>query len=70
MIEHFTQADEDYGRRVKEGIEKRTKEVEAMSNEDNVPGRESGKSKYAQGSLSANEAAKEAVQKSHESDPY
>lgn len=70
MIEHFTQADEDYGRRVKEGIEKRTKEVEAMSNEDNVPGRESGKSKYGHGSLSANEAAKEAVQKSHESDPY
>lgn len=73
MIEHFTQADEDYGRRVKEEIEKRTKELEAMSNEDNVPGRESGKSKYGhggQGSLSANEAAKEAVQKSHESNPY
>ena len=27
MIEHFTQADEDYGRRVKEGIEKKMKEA-------------------------------------------
>lgn len=46
MIEHFTQADEDYGRRVKEGIEKKMKEI-AMDN--NVPGREAGKSKYGQG---------------------
>ena len=28
MIEHFTQADEDYGRRVKEGIEKKMKEMQ------------------------------------------
>ncbi len=70
MVNHFTQADEDYGRRVKEGIEKRTKELNEMSTEDNVPGRESGQSKYGQGSLSANEATREAVDKSHKADPY
>jgi catalase len=73
MIEHFTQADEDYGRRVKEGIEMRVKELKEMAKEDNVPGRESGNSKYGQGgqgSLSANEATKDAVKKSHETGPY
>ncbi len=70
MVEHFTQADEDYGRRVKEGIEKRTKELKEMSAENNVPGREAGQSKYGQGSLSANEATREAVDKGHEADPY
>jgi catalase len=73
MIDHFTQADEDYGRRVKEGIEMRVKELNEMAKEDNIPGRESGNSKYGQGgqgSLSANEATKDAVNKSHETDPY
>ena len=32
MIEHFTQADEDYGRRVKEGIEKKMKELKRKTN--------------------------------------
>ncbi|CAM4202809.1 hypothetical protein BAU28_16100 [Bacillus paramycoides] len=68
MIEHFTQADEDYGRRVKEGIEMKMKEVKEMS-KDEVPGRESGQSKYGLGSLDANEATKDAVKK-HEADPY
>ncbi|MGR6010175.1 catalase-related domain-containing protein [Bacillus cereus] len=64
MIEHFTQADEDYGRRVKEGIEKKMKEAKT---ENKLPGREVSKSKYGQGSLAANEATKDAVKKSHES---
>lgn len=67
MIEHFTQADEDYGRRVKEGIEKKMKEAKT---ENKLPGREVSKSKYGQGSLAANEATKDAVKKSHESDAY
>jgi len=67
MIEHFTQADEDYGRRVKEGIEKVMKEMKV---ENEVPGREAGKSKFGQGTLAANEATEEAVKKSHETDPY
>ena len=28
MVKHFTKADEDYGRRVKEGIEKKMKEIQ------------------------------------------
>ena len=35
MIEHFTQADEDYGSRVKEGIEKKMKEAKT---ENKLPG--------------------------------
>ena len=70
MIEHFTQADEDYGHRVKEGIEKTMKGIQEIAMENKVPGREAGKSKYGQGSLAANEATKEAVKKSHEADPY
>ena len=42
MIDHFTQADEDYGHRVKEGIEKKMKEMQEMKKENKVPGRESG----------------------------
>lgn len=70
MIEHFTKADEDYGRRVKEGIEKKMKELEEMKAENKIPGRESGKTKFGQGSMAANEAAKEAVENSNEADPY
>jgi len=70
MVEHFTQADEEYGRRVKEGIEMKMKEIQEMQAEDKIPGRESGKSRYGQGSLAANEATKDAVKKSHEADPY
>ena len=33
MIEHFTQADQDYGRRVKEGIEKKMKEIQGKEKE-------------------------------------
>lgn len=67
MIEHFTQVDEDYGRHVKEGIEKKMKEAKI---ENKLPGREVSKSKYGQGSLAANEATKDVVKKSHESDYY
>ncbi|MCP3027836.1 catalase [Halobacillus sp. A5] len=71
MIEHFTQADEEYGRRVKEGIEAKMKEMQEMDEGSTVPGREPGdKSKYGQGSFAQHEAAEEAVKKSHEADPY
>ncbi len=70
MIGHFTQADENYGRRVKEGIEKKMKEIEQMGTESKAPGREAGISKYGEGSLNANQAVKEAVKESHEADPY
>ncbi len=70
MIEHFTQADADYGHRVKKGIEEKVKELEAMEKTNKIPGRESGQSKYGQGSLAANEATKDAVKKSREADSY
>lgn len=74
MVHHFTQADEEYGRRVKEGIEKVMKEMQEAKTDNQVPGRESGKSKYGQGTgqgtIAANEATDEAVKKSHETDPY
>jgi catalase len=44
--------------------------MKEMEDENKIPGRESGQSKYGQGSLAANEATKEAVKKSHGSDPY
>ncbi|TLS53795.1 catalase [Paenibacillus antri] len=70
MIGHFSQADEEYGRRVREGIQKKTKELQQMKLEVKVPGREAGISKYGQGTMAANQAAKEAVKKSREADPY
>nr|WP_272447179.1 catalase [Aquibacillus salsiterrae] len=69
MIDHFTQADEDYGRLVKESLEQKMKEMKEMGTGD-VPGRESGQSRYGQGSLAENEATNEAVKKSNEADPY
>lgn len=68
MIEHFTKADEDYGKRVQEGITQKMKELE--NKEAEVPGRLSGETKFGQGSLAANEARKEAVNKSREADAY
>src|SRR5690554_4359643 len=70
MVEHFTKADEDYGRRVKEGIEKAMKELQEKGTEYEIPGREAGKSKFGLGSIAANEATKEAVERSYEADPY
>ena len=67
MLEYFTKADEDYGRRVKEGLEKVMKELKS---ENKVPGREAGKSKFGQGSLAENEATEEALKKGHKADPY
>ncbi|MER2059874.1 MAG: catalase [Niallia sp.] len=69
MIAHFTQADEDYGIRVKEGIQAKMKEMKEMA-KDNVPGREAGISKYGEGTIDANQATEDAVKKSHEADPY
>src|SRR5690606_2966935 len=71
MIHHFTQADADYGRRVKEGIEQKRKQIQAMKLEVKVPGRDAGViTKYGQGTLAANSAAKAAVDTSHKADPY
>src|SRR5690606_23136134 len=70
MIEHFTKADEDYGRRVREGIEKVMNGMKAKGQEIVIPGREAGKTKFGQGSLAANQATKDAVEMSHEADPY
>lgn len=70
MIEHFTRADEDYGRRVKEGIAKRMKELEAAGKEIRVPGREALITKFGQGTIAANAAVQEAVETSHPADPY
>ena len=70
MIEYFTKADEDYGRRVKEGIEMKMKELEAQGTEKVVPGRESGKTKFGEGTAGAKEARKQAVEESKEADPY
>jgi catalase len=69
MVEHFTQADKDYGRRVKEGIQEKMAAMKDVKTE--VPGRDAGKqSKFGQSSIAANEATKEAVEKGHEADPY
>ena len=70
MFEHFSKADKDYGRRVKEATEKKIKELEKMKNDDYVPGFESGQSKFGQGSIDSNEATKDAVKKSREADRY
>src|SRR5699024_12819996 len=69
MIDHFTKADEDYGRRVKEEMKKKIKEMEQQETKGEI-GREAGPSKYGQGSMDANEATKEAVDKSQEADRY
>ncbi|WP_251670026.1 MULTISPECIES: catalase [unclassified Sporosarcina] len=70
MVEHFTQADKDYGRLVKEGIERVMEESFDTKKEKIVPGRESGKTKFGQGTLKAKEAAEDAVDQGHEADPY
>lgn len=70
MIEHFTQADEEYGRRVQDHMEKVIKEIKDKEVNSNVPGREAGKTKHGKGGLAANEAIKEAVRKSKKTDPY
>ncbi|WP_088034353.1 catalase [Evansella clarkii] len=70
MIGYFTEADEDYGRRVKDGIEQKMKELKE-NNEEEVPGREAGsKSKFGQGYPGANKAAEEAPKKGHDAEPY
>ncbi|MDW0114432.1 catalase [Sporosarcina saromensis] len=70
MVEHFTKADEDYGRRVKEGIEQKMQENETMTADEYLPGRESGKTKFGLGTPKAADAAHDAVDKSNEADPY
>lgn len=70
MVEHFTKADEEYGHRVKEGIEQKMKELE--NNKDgSLPGHKAGvATKYGQGTIDANKAVEDAVDKGKQSDAY
>lgn len=70
MIDHFTQADFEYGRLVQAGIEQKMKELKGVVAEPNVPGREAGQSKFGQGTPDSKQAVKDAVEKGHEADPY
>ena len=70
MIEHFTKADEDYGRLVKEGIRSKVGELKEAKAEADIPGRDSGKTKFGQGTPESKEAAEDAVEKGREADPY
>ncbi|MGM8365755.1 catalase [Virgibacillus sp. W0181] len=70
MIDHFTKADQDYGKRVKESMEKQIAAMKDMQQKQPDIGRASGQTKYGQGSSDANKATKEAVEKGRESDPY
>lgn len=70
MIEHFTEADEEYGRLVKEGIEKKVREMKETTAGSDIPGRDSGKSKFGQGTPESKEAVEDAVEKGHEAEPY
>lgn len=70
MIEHFTKADEDYGRRVKEGMERKMKDLEAANQGHDIPGREALITKFGQGTPAANAAVRDAMDRSREADPY
>src|SRR5699024_11139856 len=70
MIEHFTEADKDYGRRVQEGIEMIIKEIQQLKTENKFPGPEACKTNYSQDSLAALFVIKQAVYKHLQSDPY
>ncbi|PID17053.1 catalase [Sporosarcina sp. P34] len=70
MIDHFTQADFEYGRLVEEGIEQKMKELEGVEAESNVPGRGAGQSKFGQGTPDSKQAVKDATEKGHKADPY
>ena len=60
MIQHFTQADEDYGRRVRENMEEKLKAMKEM--------KDSGPKVY--GKPAANKTAQGAASKGHKADPY
>ncbi|MFT2009930.1 catalase [Pontibacter sp. 13R65] len=63
MIENFTKADEDYGRRVAEGIKEATAKMKAMKQK--VEGTDG-----PIGNTSAKEGVQDAQEKSHEAKPY
>ncbi|WP_224995763.1 catalase [Cesiribacter sp. SM1] len=63
MLEYFTQADEDYGRRVREGIKMATEKMMKMKKE--MMGTDG-----PMGSKGSSEAVKEAEQKGHSARPY
>ncbi|ARK26119.1 catalase [Sporosarcina sp. P37] len=70
MIEHFSKADEEYGRLVKAGIEEKMKELESSASQPDVPGREASQSKFGQGTPDSSKAAADAADKGREADPY
>ncbi|MCC9166619.1 catalase [Pontibacter harenae] len=62
MVEYFTQADADYGRRVAEGIKMKTEMMMKMKQEMGTDG--------PQGNTTGEEAVKQAQDKSHPAKPY
>ncbi len=70
MIKHFTEADEEYGRLVQEGIENKVREMKETMAGAEIPGRDSGKTKFGQGTPESKEAVEDAVEKGNEADPY
>nr|WP_046314033.1 catalase [Pontibacter korlensis] len=64
MLEYFTQADEDYGRRVRESIDRATQELMKMKH-DKIAGTDG-----PEGNITGEEGVQEAQEKSHPSKPY
>ncbi|GAA4430322.1 catalase [Pontibacter saemangeumensis] len=65
MLEYFTQADEDYGRRVRESIERATKELKMMMKHDKIAGTDG-----PSGNTTGEEAVEQAQSDSHSAKPY
>ena len=65
MLGYFTQADEDYGRRVKESIERAVTEMKKMMKHDIIEGTDG-----PLGNVSGEEGVEDAQSKSHSAKPY
>ncbi|WP_338088609.1 catalase [Pontibacter litorisediminis] len=65
MLSHFTQADEDYGRRVKESIERATTEMKKMMKHEKIAGTDG-----PLGNVTGEEGVEEAQDRSHPGKPY
>jgi catalase len=66
MLEYFTQADKDYGRRVRESIDRATKELKKMMMEHEKIAGTDGPS----GNITGEEGVQDAKKKSHKAKPY
>ncbi|WP_266203027.1 catalase [Pontibacter kalidii] len=65
MLSYFTQADEDYGRRVKESIERATEEKKKMMKHDKIAGTDG-----PSGNVTGEEGVEQAQSESHSAKPY